>query len=393
MRVREPARMAGCDAVTRLVVVKETGPDERRVAIVPADVPRLTGLGAEVVVESGAGVLAGYPDSDYERTGASTASLAGALDKAATLLVKVAPPTETEVGGFPQHCTLVCFFPPASNLPVVGRLRDKSVTTYSFDLVPRISRAQTVDALSSQASAAGYEAAVLAARRLGRMFPMLMTAAGTNPPAKVFVMGTGVAGLQAIATARRLGASVAAYDIRPEAADEVRSLGARFVDLPLAATEGTGGYAAEQSADFLATQQELVADTVADSDAVITTAAVPGRHAPRLISAVTVERMRPGSVIVDMAASTGGNCELTVPNEEVDHRGVQIIGAGNLASEVATSSSALFSRNVCSLLSLLIVDGKVTEDPDDEVLVKMCMTRGGRVRHEPTRAAMEGSAE
>ena len=379
--------------MTRLVVLRETEAEERRVAVVPADLPRLIDLGLEVVVEQGAGVPAGHPDSEYELAGGSVAPLREALGKAAAILVKVRPPSEAEAGALPQHATLICFLPPAAHLTVVGRLRDRAITTYSFDLVPRTSRAQSVDALSSQASASGYEAAILAARRLGQMMPMLMTAAGTIPPAKVFVMGAGVAGLQAIATARRLGASVSAFDIRPEAAEEVHSLGGRFVELALEATRGAGGYAAEQSEEFLRKQQELVATTIAESDAVITTAAVPGRPAPRLISTATVETMRTGSVIVDVAAASGGNCELTRDGEEVLHHGVLIVGAGNLASEVPNSASALYSRNVSNLLALLVKDGGVVTQPEDEVLVSMCATAGGQVRHEPTRAAMEGTAE
>lgn len=379
--------------MTRLVILKETEPGERRVAVVPVDLARLADLGLEVVVEQGAGEPAGHTDGEYELAGASVAPLPDALDKAAAVLVKVRPPSETEAGALPQHATLICFLPPVANLPVVGRLRDRGITSYSFDLVPRTSRAQSVDALSSQASTAGYEAAILAARRLGQMMPMLMTAAGTIPPAKVFVMGAGVAGLQAIATARRLGASVSAFDIRPEAAEEVLSLGGRFVELALEATRGFGGYAAEQSEEFLRKQQELVASTIADSDAVVTTAAVPGRPAPRLISEATVEKMRNGSVIVDLAAASGGNCELTRDGEEVTHHGVLIIGAGNLPSDVAKSASALYSRNVSNLLALLVKAGEVVTQPDDEILVGMCLTAGGQVRHEPTRAAMEGTAE
>ena len=393
MRVWSAPRMAGCQAVTRLVVLKETDRGERRVAIVPGDVTRLLGLGLDVVVEMGAGAAADHPDSEYELAGATIASLPAALDKAAGLLVKIRPPTESEAAALPQHSGLICFLPPATHLPVVGRLRDRGISTYSFDLVPRISRAQSVDALSSQASVSGYEAAVLMANRLGKMLPMMMTAAGTTPPARVFVMGAGVAGLQAIATVRRLGAATSAYDIRPEAAEEVRSLGAKFVELPLEATQGAGGYAAEQSEEFLARQQELVAAAVGESDAVITTAAVPGRPAPKLISAATVERMRRGSVIVDIAAASGGNCELTRDGTDVEHHGVRVIGAGNLASDAATSASALYSRNVSNLLALLIHDGEVAAATEDEVLSSMCLTSGGKVCHEPTRAAMEGTAE
>ena len=379
--------------VTRLVVLRETEVGERRVAVVPADLARLGDLGLEVVVERGAGESAGHPDSEYELAGGSVAPLREALDKAAGVLVKVRPPSEADAGTLPQHATLISFLPPAAHLPVVGRLRDRGITAYSFDLAPRISRAQSVDALSSQASTAGYAAVIIAAQRLGKLMPMLMTAAGTIPPAKVFVMGAGVAGLQAIATARRLGASVSAFDIRSEAAEEVRSLGSRFVELSLQATPGIGGYAAEQSEQFLRRQQDLVATAIADSDAVITTAAVPGRPAPRLISAAVVETMRNGALIIDLAAASGGNCELTRDGEEVIHHGIRIIGAGNLASDVAKSASALYSRNVSNLLALLVKAGEVVTEPDDEVLVSMCLTSGGEVRHEPTRAAMEGTAE
>jgi H+-translocating NAD(P) transhydrogenase subunit alpha len=301
----------------------------------------------------------------------------------------VAPPTPEEAAQFPEGSSLVSFLPPASHLEAVSVLRDRQVSAFSFDLVPRTSRAQVMDALSSQASLAGYQAAILAAERLGRVLPMMMTAAGTVAPARVLVMGAGVAGLQAIATSRRLGASVSAYDVRPEAAEEVRSLGATFVELPLEASRGEGGYAAEQSAEFLERQQRLISDTVARADVVITTAAIPGRPAPRLVSAAMVERMRAGSVIIDLAAASGGNCELTVDGEEVERHGVHILGASDLPSRVPTTASALYARNVSNLLALLVRDGEVQPDFDDDIVDATCITAAGVVRHAATRSMLE----
>jgi NAD(P) transhydrogenase subunit alpha len=380
--------------VTVLAVISETQPLERRVAVVPAEIPRLHELGLEVVVQAGAGESAGFSDDAYRESPATTVvSSRGEALAGAEIVAKVRPPTREEVNALPEGSALLCFLPPSANLELVSRLRDRHVTTFSFDLIPRISRAQAMDALSSQAGVVGYQAAVLAAARLNRVFPMMMTAAGTVPPARVLVMGAGVAGLQAIATTRRLGAAVSAYDVRPEAADEIRSLGATFVELPLEARQGSGGYAAEQSSDFLARQQELIADTVARSDAVITTAAVPGRAAPRLVSTAMVDRMRPGSVIVDVAASSGGNCELTRDGEEFEHGGVLIIGAGDLASQAPATSSALYARNVSSLVGLLVRDGKLEIDFSDDIVAGACLTWGGLIRHEPTRAIMEGASE
>jgi NAD(P) transhydrogenase subunit alpha len=377
--------------VTTLAVLRELRRDERRVALVPGEVPRLTSASLQVVVEAGAGDPSGFADTDY-------AALDGvrivpgrtdALDGAG-IVVGVAPPTPDEARLLPAGSTWVGFLPPAANLEAVAILRDRYVSSFSFDLVPRTSRAQAMDALSSQASLAGYQAAVLAADRLGRVLPMMMTAAGTVPPARVLVMGAGVAGLQAIATARRLGASVSAYDIRPEAAEEVRSLGATFVELPLAARQGVGGYAAEQGAEFLARQQQLIADTVARSDVVITTAAVPGRPAPRLVSTAMVDRMRPGSVIVDLAGGSGGNCELTVAGEEVDRDGVSIVDGTALASLVPTTASTLYARNVTNLVALLVRDGEVAPDFDDDIVAATCLTAGGEVCHAPTREQLKG---
>lgn len=372
-----------------MVVLREESPGERRVALVPADVTRLVPLGVHVEVDAGAGDAAAFTDEQYRSAGAYVGEPGRALSGRA-LVVCVGPPSPKVVDRLVPESILLSFLTPAIQLDVVARIRERGASALSFDLVPRISRAQSIDALSSQASAAGYQAAVLAADRLSRMMPMLMTAAGTVSPAKVFVLGAGVAGLQAIATARRLGAAVSAYDIRPEAAEEIRSLGARFVQLPIEASEGSGGYAAEQTPEFLQRQQELVAATIADSDVLVTTAAVPGRVAPRLVTTGMVETMRPGSIVVDLASASGGNCELTRDREEVVHAGVTVIGASDLPSQVATSASTLFSRNVVNVAQMLLTDGDWLVDPTDDVIGAMCCVAAGTVLHEPTRIALEG---
>ena len=378
--------------MSTLAVIRELRRGERRVAVVPAEVPKVTDAGLRVVVERGAGETSGFPDEDY-------AALDGvriverrsdALD-AADVVVAVSAPTPDEARSLPVDSALLSFMPPSTNVDAIAVLRDRHVSVFSFDLVPRTSRAQAMDALSSQASLAGYQAAIVAAERLNRVVPMMMTAAGTVAPARVLVMGAGVAGLQAIATVRRLGASVSAYDVRPEAAEEVQSLGARFVELPLEARQGEGGYAAEQGAEFLARQRQLISDTVARSDVVITTAAVPGRPAPRLVTAEMVDRMRAGSVIVDLAAASGGNCELTVDGEEVHHGGVLVIGAGDLVSSVAATASTVYARNVTTFLGLILREGRVQPDFDDDIVNATCVTTGGTVRHGPTRELLAGA--
>jgi NAD(P) transhydrogenase subunit alpha len=391
-RLRRRAWQDGC-SVTILAVIREHRRGERRVALVPVEIPKVTAAGLDVLVEAGAGRGAGFEDEEYLALD-GVRLVGGRRDVlgAATLLVTVTPPTLEEVDELPEGATLVSSIPPASNVDLIARLRDRGIAVFSFDLLPRTSRAQAMDALSSQASLAGYQAALVAATRLGRAFPVMMTAAGTVPPARVFVMGAGVAGLQAIATARRLGAAVSAYDVRPEAAEEVRSLGATFVDLPLQARAGEGGYAAEQTSEFLARQQTLITETVARSDVVITTAAVPGRAAPRLVTTEMVDRMRPDSVIVDLAAASGGNCELTVDGQEIDHHGVVIIGAGDLPSQVATTASTLYARNVTNLLPLLVGDGEVQPNFDDDIVAAICVTSGGVIRHIPTRELLEATA-
>ncbi len=375
----------------KLAVPKELAPGEQRVALVPGDLARLVGAGVETSVQRGAGELALYADKDYEEAGAKLVDGAGELFDGADLVAKVQPPTMGEVDQLREGTCLLSFLAPWARLDLVQRLASRKITAFSFELVPRISRAQEMDALSSQATVAGYRAVLIAANRLTKFFPLLMTAAGTVPPARVLVIGTGVAGLQAIATARRLGAVVSAHDVRPAAQEEVKSLGARFLDLALEAQEGPGGYAAAQSQEFLARQQELMGAHIAASDVVITTAAVPGRRAPVLVSAAMVSGMRPGSVIVDLAAASGGNCELTKDGQEVVSNGVHIIAAGELASTMPTHASSLYSRNVSSFVRLIVKDGKLDPDFKDEIVDKSAVTVSGLVHHEPTRIELEES--
>jgi len=303
----------------------------------------------------------------------------------------VQPPSQDEVGALKSGAILISFLQPSAHADVVKALAAQNVTAFSLELVPRISRAQSMDALSSQAGVAGYKAVLIAANRLGKFFPLLITAAGTVTPSRVLVLGAGVAGLQAIATARRLGAVVEAYDVRPAVKDEVKSLGASFVELPLQAQEGQGGYAAQQSEEFLRRQRELIGDHVAASDVVITTAAVPGRKAPILVTKDMVARMRPGSVIVDLAADTGGNVELTKAGEAVVSGGVTIDGPRNLASSMPVHASQLFSRNVSTLLLSLVKDGQPNIDFNDEIVKGSCLTNAGELVHPQAKALLEAS--
>jgi NAD(P) transhydrogenase subunit alpha len=375
------------EALVKLGVPKEIRSGETRVALVPSELSRLGGV--EVLVQRGAGDDARYFDADYEASGATILATAEELYSSADVVAKVQPPTPEEVGMLSEGSSLLSFLAPAAYLDVVAALAERKVTAYSFELVPRTSRAQPMDALSSQATVAGYRAALVAANKLGKFFPLLMTAAGTVPPARCLVMGAGVAGLQAIATARRLGAVVSAYDVRSAAKEEVKSVGATFLELALEAQEGEGGYASAQSEEFQARQQEMIATHVAGSDVVITTAAVPGRRAPVLVSKAMVEAMRPGAVIVDLAARSGGNCELTVDGQELDHGGVLVVGAGDLATSMPTHASLLYARNVSSFVSLLVKEGRLAPDFSDEIVDKSLVTVAGAVHHEPTRAALE----
>jgi H+-translocating NAD(P) transhydrogenase subunit alpha len=361
---------------------KETAPDERRVALVPDTATRLGAAALEVSVESGAGSAAYITDEAYQQAGAKIVKGAAALLGEADAVLKVQAPSAAEVELLKKGTVLISFLQPATQGDIIRALAKRGVTAFSLELVPRISRAQSMDALSSQASAAGYKAVLMAAGRLGKFFPMMMTAAGTIPPARVLVMGAGVAGLQAIATARRLGAVVSAYDVRPAVKEEVQSLGATFIELALETQEGEGGYAKEQSEEFLRKQRELIGEHVAKSDVVITTAAVPGRRAPLLVTGEMVKGMRPGSVIVDLAAETGGNVELTKAGTDVEVGGVIIIGTRNVPSTMPLHASQLYARNVANLLLHLVKDGAIVLDFDDEITKGSCVTHDGEIVNE-----------
>jgi H+-translocating NAD(P) transhydrogenase subunit alpha len=376
----------------RVAIPKETVPGERRVAMVPDVATRLIGGGHTVLIESGAGTDAWFSDEAYGAKGVEVVPTAAALMVAGDVVCKVQPPSIEEVALISEGSGLISFLQPAADLALVSALAARNVTAFSLDLLPRISRAQAMDALSSQATVSGYRSALIAAQRLPKFFPLFMTAAGTVPPAKVLVMGAGVAGLQAIATARRLGAVVRAYDVRAAAKEEVKSLGATFVELALEVQEGTGGYAGEQSEDFLRRQRELIGAEVAASDAVITTAAIPGRKAPILVTAEMVAAMGPGTVIVDLAAESGGNCELSRAGEEVLHDGVLVVGVKNLPSSMPVHASFLYSRNVAELVGLMSHDGAFTPDFEDEIVAASCVTHAGEVRHGPTRELIESGA-
>jgi NAD(P) transhydrogenase subunit alpha len=361
---------------------KESAPDERRVALVPDTVTRLAGAALEVSVESGAGAAAYITDDAYRQAGAKIVQSAPALLGEADAVLKVEAPSVAEIDHIKSGAVLISFLQPATQGDIVRALAKRGVTALSLELVPRISRAQSMDALSSQASVAGYKAVLMAAGRVGKFFPMMMTAAGTIPPARVLVMGAGVAGLQAIATARRLGAVVSAYDVRPAVKEEVESLGATFIELPLETQEGEGGYAREQSEEFLRKQRELIGEHVAKSDVVITTAAVPGRRAPLLVTGEMVKGMRPGSVIVDLAAETGGNVELTQVGKDVEVGGVTILGTRNVPSTMPLHASQLYARNVANLLLHLVKDGAIVLDFEDEITKGSCVTHGGEIVNE-----------
>lgn len=370
----------------RIAVPKEKASGERRVALVPETVARLVEMGIEVGIESGAGERAGFPDKEYEAAGARVLPDAAAVFAGSDVVLKVQRPTAEEAGQIPTGALLISFLQPSSSVDVIRVLTERRVTSLSLDLVPRITRAQKMDALSSQATVAGYKAALLAADHLGKFFPMLMTAAGTIPPARVLVVGAGVAGLQAIATARRLGAVVQAFDIRPAVKEQVESLGATFVGLTVEEAEDKGGYAKEVSEDVHRREQELLHRLVAEADVVITTAQVPGKKAPVLITAEMVDAMRPGSVIVDVAADSGGNCALTEPGRQVEHNGVTIIGLTNAPSGLPTHASQMYSRNVAALLLHVVRDGAIHVDLEDEITGACCVTHGGSVVHPAAQA-------
>jgi NAD(P) transhydrogenase subunit alpha len=367
-------------APVRLAVPRERQPGERRVALVPATLRTLLAAGLQVAVEAGAGAEAGHPDAAYTEAGASVVPDLKQLLADADVVLHVSLPSDEEVTQLARGTTLVGLLRATSNLALLERLAKRGVDVHSLELLPRISRAQEMDVLSSMASAAGYHGVLMAAVRLPRFMPLLMTAAGTVRPARVLVVGAGVAGLQAIATARRLGAVVEAFDVRPVVREQVESLGARFVDVGVEAAETGTGYAAQLSGEAEEREREILSRHVADADCVITTALIAGRDAPRLISAAMVAAMRPGSVIVDLAAEGGGNCELTKPGEEVEVSGVRICGQTDLASRMATDTSQLYAGNMAKFLLHLVHAGEVRRDLDDEILGATCVVTGGELR-------------
>ncbi len=363
----------------RIGVPRETAPLERRVALMPAAVARLSKLGAEVVVERGAGANAFVPDPLFAEAGARLVDAAEAFG--ADLVLKVQRPSAEEAGRLRSGAALVSLLQPATSADLFDQLAGRHVTALAMELVPRTTKAQSMDVLSSQATVAGYQAVLLGASHLARLLPMLTTAAGTIPPGKVFVIGAGVAGLQAIATARRLGAVVSAFDVRPVVKEQVQSLGASFVEVEQVAAEATGGYAKELDA---AQQQRVLAAIgrqVADQDLVITTAQIPGKPAPRLITAAMVDTMRPGSVIVDLAGETGGNCELTRAGETVRHHGVSILGPLDLPSQIPFHASTMYSKNVQTFVEYILKDGALQLSLEDPITGPMCVTHGGQVRY------------
>ena len=365
--------------------MRETTPGERRVALVPETVGRLAKSGNEVIVERGAGEASSFPDRMYTEAGGT---IGDAWD--AELVLKVARPSDEELARLREGAVLIAFLSPLTNHDLVRELGRRRVTALSMDAIPRITRAQPMDALSSQATVAGYKAVLLAAVALPRFFPMLTTAAGTIAPAKAFIIGAGVAGLQAIATARRLGAVVEAFDTRPVVREQVQSLGAKFLEVDLGETgEGAGGYAKELSEEAHRKEVQLLAKAVKENDIVITTAAIPGRPAPKLITADMVRSMKPGSVIVDLAAETGGNTELTQAGKVIDVDGVRIDGTTNLPSTMPYHASQMYSRNIQSLLGLLITkEGNLNLDMNDDVIKGAVITKDGDVVHEATKKAM-----
>jgi NAD(P) transhydrogenase subunit alpha len=369
---------------------KETHPGERRVALVPDAARALKKAGLLLAVEAGAGFAAGVDDAAYEKDEIALHKDAAALLGSADVVVKVQPPTDVEIASMKRGAMLISFLRPLDEPAIAGKLAAAGITSIAMELVPRITRAQAMDALSSQASLAGYRAVLLAGATMGKVLPMMTTAAGTITAARVLVIGAGVAGLQAIATARRLGAVVEAYDTRPAVKEQIESLGGRFVELPLDTSdaEGAGGYAKAQSDEFLAKQRELLGARVKLSDAVISTAAVPGARAPLLIDADTVAGMRPGSVIVDLAAATGGNCALTKADETVRAGGVTILGPTNLPSDASVDASRVYARNVATLLLHLVKDAALALDLEDEITKGCLATREGQVVHPAIRAKL-----
>ncbi len=373
----------------RVCVPREIRAGEQRVALVPDVVKKLSAMGVSVSLQSGAGELAGHGDSDYA---ADILSDEAALYGSADILLTVNPLQDAQIEKLKDGSILIGYLNPWSDLARFKRLQEKNISAFSMEMIPRISRAQAMDALSSQASIAGYKAVLIASTLLGKFFPMLTTAAGTVRPSKVLIIGAGVAGLQAIATARRLGAIVEGYDVRAAVKDQVESLGAKFVDIDIKA-EGSGGYARELTAEEKAMQQAILAKHVAAADVLITTAAIPGRPSPKIITREMVEGMKGGSVIVDLAAEGGGNCELTQPGETILHNRVKIYGPINVPSTVSGHASELYAKNLLNLLGLLIKDGQIHIDLDDQILKDSLITHGGAIVNAGIKDKVEGGAK
>jgi NAD(P) transhydrogenase subunit alpha len=378
----------------KIAVPKERAAGERRVALVPEIVAKFVKGGHTVAVERGAGTSAGYTDAAYETAGATLVPDARTAYDGADVVARVAKPTDEELEGIPKGAVLVGFLAPLGDPQSVERYAQRGLTALSMETIPRTTKAQAMDALSSQANIGGYKAVLLAANHLPKFFPMLTTAAGTIAPAKALIIGAGVAGLQAIATARRLGAVVTAYDTRAVVAEQVKSLGAKFLEIDVGESgEGAGGYARELSPEAIAKQRAAMVKAIGGSDVVITTAAIPGKRAPILVTREAVAAMAPGSVIVDLAAETGGNVEGTQPGEVVtSENGVTIVGPLNLASSLAYDASRLYARNVQALLDYVTKDGALALDPNDEIVAGSTLTRDGEVVHAATRAALTGGA-
>jgi H+-translocating NAD(P) transhydrogenase subunit alpha len=375
----------------KVSVPKESAAGERRVALVPEVVERMSQGGLEVAIEPGAGAGAHHPDASYEEAGASV----GGSGFDGDVVAKVGPPSAEEIGTLERGAVLVGFLQPLTATDTVRALAEAGVTSFAMEAIPRITRAQSMDALSSQATVSGYRAALIASQELGRFFPMLTTAAGTVRPATVMVLGAGVAGLQAIATARRLGAVVQAFDVRAAVKEQIESLGARFLelDMGLEDAEAAGGYARQLTEEEQQRQRELLAEQIGKVDAVISTAAVPGRKAPLLVIEDAVRNMKPGSVIVDLAAETGGNCELTEPGETVVKHDVTIVGPLNLPSTMPDHASQLYAKNVQSLVELMVGDeGELQLDFEDEIIAGACITRDGEIVHEGAKQAVGAAA-
>jgi NAD(P) transhydrogenase subunit alpha len=374
----------------RIGVPKETAVGERRVALVPEVVSKLKTKGLDVLVQSDAGADAMLTDAAFTAAGAQIATDAAEVWHS-DVVVTIAPPDPQAIRGLGSGSILIGFLAPLTSPQTTRALADANATAFAMEAIPRISRAQAMDALSSQSNVAGYRAALLGAEEMGRFYPMLMTAAGTIPPAKVLVLGVGVAGLQALATAKRLGARTTGYDVRPEVAEQVESLGAQWLDLGLEAS-GEGGYARELTDEERARQQQALTDAIKGFDVVITTALVPGRPAPKLVTAEAVEGMKPGSVIVDLAGEAGGNCELTVPGETVVRHDVKIVSPLNLPASMAEHASQLYARNVLALLELFVgEDGSLQLDFDDEIVKGACIVRDGEIVNPGAKAAVEAA--